>query len=151
MRSVGCWPDPCMWLLSWPPDDWCCWPSTGCCFAVVAPLGNSDHWPNGYVSSFSDEYCWCIRLRVVFSRLLRLGSFSSCWRQANVTPIPKDPSTSSVANYQLIYMTPVLSKVFSVWSLCNSVVCIQPHIILIRTLWVLLIHFFVCHIQWKVY
>ena len=28
------------------------------------------------------------RLAVVFRRLLRLGSFSVCWRVANITPIP---------------------------------------------------------------
>ena len=31
------------------------------------------------------------RLSVVFWRLVRLGSFPACWRQANVTPIPKGP------------------------------------------------------------
>ena len=50
-------------------------------------------------------------LSVVFRRLLRLGSFPACWRQANVTPIPKGPSSSSVANYRPISITPVLSKV----------------------------------------
>ena len=34
---------------------------------------------------------------VVFLRLVRLGSFRACWRQANVTPIPKGPPSSSVA------------------------------------------------------
>ena len=48
----------------------------------------------------------------MFRRLLRLGSFPACWRQANVTPIPKGPSSSSVANYRTISITPVLSKVF---------------------------------------
>ena len=52
------------------------------------------------------------RRSVVFRRLLRLGSFPAYWRQANVTPIPKGPSTSSVANYRPISMAPVLSKVF---------------------------------------
>ena len=52
------------------------------------------------------------RLCVVFWRLLRLGSLPACWRQANVIPIPKDPSSSSVANYRQIFITPVLSKVF---------------------------------------
>ena len=28
------------------------------------------------------------RLSVMFRRLVRLGSFPPCWRQANVTPIP---------------------------------------------------------------
>ena len=48
------------------------------------------------------------RLSVVFWRLVRLGS---CWRQANVTPIPKGPPSSSVANYRPISITSVLSKV----------------------------------------
>ena len=51
-------------------------------------------------------------LSVVFRRLLRLGSFPACWRQANVTPIPKGLSSSSVANFRPISITPVLSKVF---------------------------------------
>ena len=38
------------------------------------------------------------RFSVVFWRLVRLGSFPACWRQANVTPIPKDPPSSSVVN-----------------------------------------------------
>ena len=38
-------------------------------------------------------------LSVVFRQLVRLGSFLACWRQANVTPIPKGPLFSSVANY----------------------------------------------------
>ena len=53
-----------------------------------------------------------LHLSVVFRWLLRLGSFPACWRQANVTPIPKGPSSSSVANYRPISITPVLSKVF---------------------------------------
>ena len=52
------------------------------------------------------------RLSVVFRRLIRLGSFPACWRQVNVTPIPKGPSSSSVANYRPISITPVLYKVF---------------------------------------
>ena len=48
----------------------------------------------------------------MFRRLLRLGSFPACWRQANVTKIPKGPSSFSVANYRPISITPVLSKVF---------------------------------------
>ena len=53
-------------------------------------------------------------LRVVFRRLVRLGSFPacSCCRQANVTPIPKGPPSSFVANYLPISITSVLSKVF---------------------------------------
>ena len=50
-------------------------------------------------------------LSVVFRRLVRLGSFPACWRQANVTP-PKGPPSSSVANYRPVSITSVLSKVF---------------------------------------
>ena len=49
------------------------------------------------------------RLSVVFRRLVRLGSFRLCWRQANVTPIPKGPPCSSVANYRPISIISVLS------------------------------------------
>ena len=52
------------------------------------------------------------RLSVVFRLLVRLGSFPSCWRQADVTPISKGPPSSSVANYWPISITSVLSKVF---------------------------------------
>ena len=48
----------------------------------------------------------------MFRRLVRLGSFPACWRQANVTPVPKVPPSSSVANYSPISTTSVLSKVF---------------------------------------
>ena len=51
-------------------------------------------------------------LSVVFRWLVRLGSLPACWRQANVTLIPKSPPSSSVANYRPIYITSVLSKVF---------------------------------------
>ena len=48
------------------------------------------------------------RLSVVFRRLVRLGSFLACWRQGNVTPIPKGRPSSSVANYRPISITSVL-------------------------------------------
>ena len=51
-------------------------------------------------------------LSVVFWRLVRLCSFPACWGQANVTPIPKRPPSSSVANYRTISITSVLSMVF---------------------------------------
>ena len=51
-------------------------------------------------------------LSIVFRRLVRLCSFPACWRQANVTPIPKGPPSSSVVNYQPISITSELSKVF---------------------------------------
>ena len=46
------------------------------------------------------------RLSVVFRRLVLLASFQACWRQANVTPIPRV--------YRPISITSVLSKVFGV-------------------------------------
>ena len=52
------------------------------------------------------------RLSVVFQRLVCLGSFLPCWRQANITPISKGPLSSSVANYLRISIASVLSKVF---------------------------------------
>ena len=51
-------------------------------------------------------------LSEVFRRLVSLGSFPACWRQANVTTIPKGPPSSSVANYRPISITSVLPKVF---------------------------------------
>ena len=51
------------------------------------------------------------RYTVVFRRLVCLGSFPSCWRQANVTPIQKMPPSSCVANYRSIPITSVLAKV----------------------------------------
>ena len=48
----------------------------------------------------------------MFRRLVRLGNYPACWRQANETPIPKGPLSSSVANYRPISITSVLSKVF---------------------------------------
>ena len=51
-------------------------------------------------------------LSVLFQRVGRLGSLQACWRQANVTPIPKSPPSSSVANYRPISITSVLTKVF---------------------------------------
>ena len=54
---------------------------------------------------------FCI-FSVVFRRLVRLGNFPACWRQANVPIIPKGPPSSSVTNYLPISITSVLSKVF---------------------------------------
>ena len=48
----------------------------------------------------------------MFWRLVRLGSFPICWRQANVTPIPTSAPSSSAANYRPISLASVLSKVF---------------------------------------
>ena len=74
--------------------------------------GGSD--PSGMFPLFLERTAAVLapRLSVVFRRLVRLGSFPTCWRQANVTPIPKGPPSSSVANYRRVSITSVLSKVF---------------------------------------
>ena len=41
-------------------------------------------------------------LSVMFGLLVRLGRFQASWRRANVTSIPKDLPSSSVANYRQI-------------------------------------------------
>ena len=76
------------------------------------PYGGTD--PLGmlplFIKKTADVMTPC--LSVVFRRLVHLGSFPACWRQANVTPIPKGPPSSSVANYHQISITSVVSKVF---------------------------------------
>ena len=88
------------------------------------------------------------RLSVVFRRLVRLGSFPPCWRQANVTPIPKGPPSSSVANYRPISITSVLSEVFEAIGvlddLWNSMVCFQPPSFLIGKVLVPVMQFCCC-------
>ena len=63
------------------------------------PYGGTD--PLGMFPLFfkrtTDVMAHC--LSVVFRRLVRLVSFQVCWRQASVTPIPKGPPSSSIANY----------------------------------------------------
>ena len=97
-------------------------------------------------------------LSVVFRLLVRLGSFQACWRQANVTTIPKGPLSSSVANYRPISITSVLSKVFerlvsvSSWTIYGTRWCgsNQPSL-LIGKVWVPVMHFYVCPIHCSVY
>ena len=99
------------------------------------------------------------RLSVVFRRLVRVGSFPACWRQANVTPIPKGPPSSSVANYQQVSIKSILSKVFERlvpvrlgrFMERNAVVCFQPPSLLIGKFWVPVMHFCVCHIHCRVH
>ena len=76
------------------------------------PYGGTD--PLGMLPLFFKRTADVIapRLSVVFRRLVRLGSFPACWRQANVTPIPKGPPSSFVDIYPPISITSVLSKVF---------------------------------------
>ena len=58
------------------------------------PYGGSD--PVGMFPLFLKRTADVLapRLSVVFRRLVRLGSFPACWRQTNVTPIPKGPPSS---------------------------------------------------------
>ena len=96
-------------------------------------------------------------LSVVFRRLVRLASFPACWRQANVSPIPKGSPSSSVANYQPISITSVLSKVFECLvsvrldNLWNAVVCFQLPSSLLGKVWVPVMHFCLCPIHCRVY
>ena len=50
---------------------------------------------------------WCFDVFFVWVVSLLAGDWP-----ANVTPIPKGPSSSSVANYRPISITPLMSKVF---------------------------------------
>ena len=77
------------------------------------PYGGSD--PLGMFPLFlkrtADVLTPC--LSEVFLRLVCLGSFTAYGdRPMHVTPIPKGPPSSSIANYRLISITSVLSKVF---------------------------------------
>ena len=93
----------------------------------------------------------------MFRRLVRLGNFPSCWRQANVTPILKGPPFSSVANYRGISITSVLSTVFerlvSVrlgrFMECSGVLPTTQW--LIGKVWLHVMHYCACPIHCKVH
>ena len=115
--------------------------------------------PIGYVSSFFKRTADVLapRLCVVFQRLVRLGSFPPCWRQAHDTPIRKGPPSSSVANYRPISITSVLSKVFErlvLVRLGRSMErsgCFQPPSLLKGKDWVPAMHFCACPIHRRVH
>ena len=48
----------------------------------------------------------------VWRQLVCLSRFPACWRQANITTIPKGPPSSSVVNYRPMSITTLLCKVF---------------------------------------
>ena len=60
------------------------------------PYGGSD--PLGMFPLFLKRTADVLvsRLSVVYRRLVRLGSFPAVWRQANVSPIPNGPPSSSI-------------------------------------------------------
>ena len=66
------------------------------------PYGGTTHWVCFLFFLRELLMLWLPRLSLVFRKLVRLGSFPACWRQANVAPIPKGPPSSSVANYRPI-------------------------------------------------
>ena len=77
------------------------------------PFGGCD--PLGFLPLFIKKSSRILapKLAVVFRLLLNHGSFPTCWRVANVTPIPKGSSPSvNPEEYRPISITPVLSKVF---------------------------------------
>ena len=79
----------------------------------LAPYGGLTHWVCFVFFLREQLMFWPLDLiSAVFWRLVRLGSFPAYWRQAYVTPIPKGPPSSSVANYRPISITSVFSKVF---------------------------------------
>ena len=120
-----------------------------CLLLDLDPYGGSD--PLGVFPHFLKRTADVLapRLNVVFQRLVRLGSFPACWRQANVTPIPKGPLSSSVANYRPISITSVLSKVF------ERPVSVRlgrsTTRLLIGKVWVPVMHFCSCLIHCKVH
>ena len=97
------------------------------------------------------------RLSVVFRLLIRLGSLPACWRQANGTPIPKGPPSSSVANYRPISITSVLSKVFErlvsvhLGRFMERIGVLPTTQFLIGKVWVPVVHFCACPIHHRVH
>ncbi len=53
-----------------------------------------------------------LKLGEVFSRLILIGTSPMCWRNANITAIPKGSPSSDACNYRPISITPLLSKSF---------------------------------------
>ena len=70
-----------------------------CLLLDLDPYGGTD--PLGMFPLFLKRTAdvRALSLSVVFRRLVHLGCFPACWRQANVTPVLKGPPSSSVDNY----------------------------------------------------
>ena len=52
------------------------------------------------------------KLSIIFCELIRRGSFSECWRSANVTAIPKSAPSPDRENCRPISITHILFKVY---------------------------------------
>ena len=95
-------------------------------------------------------------LSVVFPRLVRLGSFTACCRQAIVTQIPKGPP-SFVAITDQFPLHQYCLRCLSAWcrfvlaDLWNAVVSFQPPSLLIGKVWVPVTHFCACPIHCRVH
>ena len=96
-------------------------------------------------------------LSVVFRRIVLLGSFPACWRQANITPIPNGPPSCCLLPHTdrfpyHLYCLRCLSSWCrfasdDLWNsvvLWNVVLCFQPPCLLIGKEWVHMTHF--CHV-----
>ena len=51
-------------------------------------------------------------LTLLFNASLKLGQFPREWKEANVTPVPKNGDKELVTNYRPVSILPVISKVF---------------------------------------
>ena len=51
-------------------------------------------------------------LTSLFNASLKLGQFPQEWKEANVTPVPKNGDNELVTNYRPVSILPVVSKVF---------------------------------------
>ncbi len=52
------------------------------------------------------------KLSAVFRLLILTDSFPTCWRNANITAIPKGSPSSDAWDYRPISITPLLYKIF---------------------------------------
>ena len=64
---------------------------------------------------FSPKFAKVLRI------LLRRGLFPECWREVNITSIPKGAPSSIVTEYRPISITPVLSKVYKKVLSCRMI------------------------------
>ena len=89
---------------------------------------------------------WSIVSVWLYRFLIRLDRYAYRWRQANITPITKGPSPCSY--YCLRYLSGWCR--FDSDDLWIAVVCFQPPSLLIRKVWVPVMHFCACTMHCKV-